>query len=583
VLLMSALGRDRLQLLAVVLASALFNGLLALPMRAPRIFGDELIYWELSRGFAWTGRFAVRGDVAPGYGVAYPTLLAAAQRIGGDQTTAFAVAQGLNAMMFSLAAVPAYAIASRVLNRRWALLAALLAVVLPSCVYTSAIMTENAFYPLFLTSVWLMLRALERPSASRQFFVAATVAVTFLVRAQAVVLLPSYLLAAILLPVTTTHGRRRSALIAAVRRQAPTIGLLVLAAIAAVARAATHGRSPLGPYHVLVTSYSPRVLVHWALANMADVELYMGVIPLAAFGILLVRALTSAHRSPDLQRLVILTACVGAGMLASVAALSASRYGLGRVHERNLFYLVPLVLIGFLAWLGEGLPRPRRTAAATAVAVVLLPLTIPAFAIGTSGEDGIALIWWHNMHIRAHFAIAGMALFAAIATAVFLISRRRKVLLGVCLAVMTTTLIGEELRAADDAAAYRTAWKDSGWIDRAVGPDAHVVALWLRPSTHAELYSRIQGVWADEFFNRSVRDVASAGGPLPDGLPVQKLTIGSNGCLKAALPSKFNYAAAESARPLTAPVIRISPSSRNILYRLNTRSPDGCFARLRQR
>ena len=37
-------------------------------------------------------------------------------------------------------------------------------------------MTENAFYPLFVTSALLMLRALERPSVARQLLVAASVA-----------------------------------------------------------------------------------------------------------------------------------------------------------------------------------------------------------------------------------------------------------------------------------------------------------------------------------------------------------------------------------------------------------------------
>jgi hypothetical protein len=63
---------------------------------------------------------------------------------------------------------------------------------------------------------------------------------------------------------------------------------------------------------------------------LADLELYLGVIPLAAFGILLVQALSSAALSVELRRLVLLTACLGAGLFATVAALSASQYGLGR-------------------------------------------------------------------------------------------------------------------------------------------------------------------------------------------------------------------------------------------------------------
>ena len=572
-------GRAWPQLAAVVVGAALFNGLLAVPIRRPRVFGDELIYWELSRGFAWTGHFTVRGGAAPRYGVVYPALLAAAQRIGGDQTTAYAIAQGLNAVTFSLAAVPVYLIASRVLKHRDALLAALLAVVLPSCIYTSAIFTENAFYPLFSTSVLLMLRALERPSALRQLLVAASVAATFLVRAQAVVLLPSYLLAAILLVVLTSQGRRRSALPAAMRQQAPTIALLALAGLAA---AAIPGRSTLGPYHVLVASYGLRSLAHWGLANLADLELYLGVIPLAAFGILLVQALSSARLSPELRRLVILTTCVGAGMLATVAALSASQYGLGRVHERNLFYLAPLVLISFFAWLAAGLPRPRVTTAAVAVVVVLLPLTIPATVVGISGEDGIALLLWEDMKIRPSFAIAGMVLVAAISAAVFLRSRQPTILLGICLAALAAATVAGEVHAVDSVA-FRNGWRDFGWIDRTVGPDARVVALWA-PTKRERVYWRVEGVWADEFYNRSVRDVASADGPLPDGLPVEELRIRPNGCLEAAFPSSPQYAVMETVRPLTAPVVRISPSKRAILYRLDAQASDHrCFARLRHR
>jgi hypothetical protein len=58
----------------------------------------------------------MRGEASPRYGVVYPALLEVAQRIGGDQTTAFAIAKGLNVVIFSLTAVPAYLIAARVLK-----------------------------------------------------------------------------------------------------------------------------------------------------------------------------------------------------------------------------------------------------------------------------------------------------------------------------------------------------------------------------------------------------------------------------------------------------------------------------------
>ena len=565
---------------AVVAVGTVVNGLLTIPIRGPRIFGDELIYWQLARGFAWMGHFTVRGGAAPRYGVVYPTLLAAAQRVGSDQTGAYVLAQGLNAVLFSLTAVPVYLIASRVLQRRYALLAGLLAVVLPSCVLTSAIMTENAFYPLFVTSALLMLRALERPSAARQLLVVASIGVAFLARAQAVVLLPAFLVAAVLSAVVTSRSRRASALVASLQQFAPTIACLALAGLAA---SAIPGRSTLGPYHVLVASYGPRSLAHWGLANLADIELYMGVIPLGAFGILLVQAFSPTALSAELRRLVLLTACLGAGMFATVVALSASQYGLGRTHERNLFYFVPLVLICFLAWLHAGLPRPRGTATIVAIALVLLPLTIPLVAIGPSGEDGLALVWWEDRGTPPAHAIAEMVLVAAVASAVFLLARWPIVMLGICLFALAVALVAGERHAARAGVAGRATWRQAAWIDRAVGPDARVVALW--GTTRADLdYSRITRVWADEFFNRSVRDVASADGPLPDGLPVEKLKVRSGGCLDAAFPWTPEYAVVEAESPLAAPVVRFSPSKRAILYRLDASASDlRCFAQLQHR
>jgi hypothetical protein len=571
-------GRVWPQLAVVVVGAASFNGLLAIPIRRPRVFGDELIYWQLSRSLAWAGDFTLRSHPAPRYGLIYPALLAAAQRIGGDQTTAYVIAQGLNIVIFSLTAVPVYLIASRVLRRRYALLAALLAVVLPSCVYTSTIMTENAFYPLFCTCALLMVRALERPSTARQLLVVASAAAGFLVRAQGVVLLPSYLVAAILLALTTSRGRRASALVASLRRHAPTIAVLAAAGVVA---AAARGRSTLGPYHVLVTSYGVRPLVHWALANLADFELYLGVIPLAAFAVLLVQALSSASLSAELRRLMLLTACLGAGLLVTVAALSASPYGLGRVHERNLFYLAPLVLISFFAWLEAGLPRPRDTRTAVALVLVLLPLSIPAAAVGMSGEDGIALLVWEDMKLRQTRAIDGMVVVAAILIAVFLRARRPAIPLGVCLVALAAALAAGESHAVDSMSFYRGQWRDSGWIDRTVGPDARVVALWATRQSH---YLGVEGLWSDEFYNRSVRDVASASGPLPDGMPTEDMKIHANGCLEAAFPWTPQYAVVEAGRPLAARVVRISPSKRAILYELDARASDHrCFARLQHR
>lgn len=555
-------------LAAVVLGSAVLDGVLALPIRRPRIFGDELIYWLLGRALGWSGTFTLRGDTGQRYGFVYPVLLAAVQRVGSDQKTAYAVAQGLNALLFSLAAVPAYAISRRVLSKQAALAAAALSVVLPSCIYTSNIFTENAFYPIFVTSALLMLRALERPTLARQLLVIGACVIAFLTRAQAVVLLPSYLLAVLVMAVVANAGRRRVALADSLRRHAPTTAALALGGIVALA---LRGRSTLGPYHVLVTSYGVRPLGHWALANVADMEIYLGVVPVAAFLVLL----SSRFISVELRRLTVLTACLACGLLATVAALSASPYGLGRVHERNVFYLAPLVLISFLAWLEAGLPRPRWITPVVAILVVALPLTIPRPAVSVSGEDAIATILWAQLPLSPGAMIIGMVLVAAVAAVVFLWARSWKAPVAVCLAALVSGIVLGERHAIESLHTGSSQWRDEGWIDRAVGSDANVIALWATTQRGSQTV-RIGGLWADEFFNRSVRDVASADGGLGDGIPVETMTIGPGRCLRIAIPSRPRYAVLETRRPLAVPVVTVSPSGRSVLYRLEPK--DACFA-----
>ena len=99
----------------------------------------------------------------------------------------------------SLAAVPAYFLARRVVGKWPALLAALLAVAVPSMVYTATVMTENAYYPLFLLAALTLVWLLERPSVARYvaFFVALGLA--YLTRSQAIVIAAAAVSAPVLL------------------------------------------------------------------------------------------------------------------------------------------------------------------------------------------------------------------------------------------------------------------------------------------------------------------------------------------------------------------------------------------------
>ena len=130
----------------------------------PWIMVDELIYSELAKSLAAHGQFLIRGVPSNGYGFVYPALIAPAFGLFHSVPQAYAAAKDINAVVMSLAAVPVYFLARRLVTARLALVAAALSLLIPSLLYTGMLMTENAFYPIFLLAALVLVLTLERPT-----------------------------------------------------------------------------------------------------------------------------------------------------------------------------------------------------------------------------------------------------------------------------------------------------------------------------------------------------------------------------------------------------------------------------------
>ena len=117
-------------LAGIVVASILFRWWYGRGMVAPFIMVDELIYSELARSLAAGHGLEVRGEPYL-VSLIYPLLLAPVYALFDSLPDAYAAVKAVNAIVMSLAAVPAYLLARRVLPTGLSLLAALLAVALP--------------------------------------------------------------------------------------------------------------------------------------------------------------------------------------------------------------------------------------------------------------------------------------------------------------------------------------------------------------------------------------------------------------------------------------------------------------------
>jgi len=566
-------------LAALVVFSAAFRYGLSRRVVAPWIMVDELIYSELAKSFAATGHFLIRDVHHGAYGVVYPVLISPAWRAFGSVPDAYAAAKTIGSVLMSLAAIPVYFLARRLLSPLWSLLAAALAIAVPSMMYTGTLMTETVFYPIFVCVALALVLALERPTVARQLVLLAVCLLAFLTRSQAIVLVPAVATAPLLL---AWLDRRR--VLRVVREFRVVYAIFVVAVLGALVFELARGKSPLdvlGAYSATGdASYHADQVLKWLLYHVSELDLYLGIVPFAA-----VLLLTAVARTLDRPLRVFLAATLplSAWLLLEVAAFASALSP--RVEERNMFYVAPLFLIALLAWIERGMPRPARAAAVAAILAAALPGALPYHQlIDTSAEaDTLALLplWWVQDAIVNPNTIGVVVVVAAAALAlVFLTVSPRYALVLPALVFLWFVFATERIERFDHGFAkasvgalfqgMTTSRRD--WIDAAVGRDASVAFVYSgRDPTLQPL-----PLWENEFFNRSVGPVYYLRQPSMGGLPETHVGQSADGVLllpnDASLRSR--YVLTDTSVPLAGKVIGLD-EVRGLVLR---RTPDGLVA-----
>ncbi len=515
-------------LAVIVAASFLLRAWLARAIVGPFIMVDELIYSELARSVAAGEGFRVRDVPAGGFSLVYPLLISPAYALFDSLPDAYAAVKTLNALYMSLAAVPAYLLARRLLGPGLSLAAAVLAVAVPSLAYTGTVMTENVFYPLFLTGALVFVLVLERPTALRQAGLLALVGLLFATRVQAVAFVPAILVAPLL-----AAWLGRQPLVPALKRLWLLYALIGAGAVAVLGFQAVRGQSPrdlLGAYAVVGdSSYDPATVARFFLYHLAELDLYLGVLPLAAFVLLAVR---TRRIEPALAPFLAVAITLSTAVLLVVAAF-ASVFA-NRIQERNTFVVAPFFLIALLVWADRGLPRPKWVAPIVVAVCALLPLAIPFERFIETGaiSDTLALLpLWDAFGSLLFDSIDATVLAGGlVAAALLLLVPRRLALvlpavtLAFFAAVSQNVWQGEygfataRVSAGALFSGIRVGHRD--WIDRALPDGARAAFIWTGATDR-------YAVNQNEFFNRAVGPIYFVGGPTPGGLAEAEVSIDS--------------------------------------------------------
>ena len=507
---------------------------LASRVEVPRVHPDELRYALAGSSLADFEGVLNRG-VRSGFGPVHAALLASVLFVTGDRETAYPLWKAMNVLLFVLSAIPLYLLARRLLAPWWSVLAAGLSLAIPSVIYVSVVMTESAS---FFVACWAMLAivlAVERPSVGRQLAAVAAIGVATATRSQFAVFFVAFVAA---LVGNWALARDRSPLGAEVRRLWPTLGVIVLGVLAFLARPLVTWSSPsesLGPYRDLWTGYDPLQVAKWTLYHAADLELYLAVVPFAVAPIVLWRLLARARGGARQEGAFAMSfVTLNLAFFLVAGAFSSLPYGYDRLHDRYLFYVVPLWLIVFVVWLADGLPRPLVATAVGVGAAVVLPAILPFRQLANeAGVDTVpgALWVWLEAQTAGPGITSARALLAVFVVgllgAVVLLPRRLWPALAVAVLtvfVTTSVLAWDRMIGAPEDAVY-AGGLDRSWIDDNVPADASVTKLYIEsPRCGTSTITR-HALFLTEFFNDSVRSAAYIGDSLPDGIPIDRVDV----------------------------------------------------------
>ena len=519
-------------LVAIVAASFLLRAWLARSMVAPFIMVDELIYSELARSVVDDGSFAVRGAATSGYSLLYPLLIAPAYALFDELPRAYGAVKTINALAMSLAAVPAYLIGRRVVAPPLALLGALLAVAVPSLAYTGTVMTENLYYPVFLTVVLALLRTVDRPSWSWTAVLLALLAVAYAVRSQTVALIPAVATAPLLVVLFERGGWR------GLRAYWRPFAALATGGLAVVVFQLVRGQSLqdlLGAYSIVGDrSYEvDSVLRFWAW-HLEELAFFVAVVPVAAT-LVLVGLVRSLPRPLQVHLAVTVATVVWVSL---VVAAFASEFA-NRIQERNLFVVAPLLFTAMLAWVERGAPRPPRIAGPAVIAAMTLPILVPYERFIETGaiSDTLALLlpWTINTHLLAGSYAATVAVVAVAVGALILLVPARYAIVLPLLVLAFLVVVSRVawsgphgfVQASEGALFQGIRGVPRDWIDRTVPAGREVGVLW---TGRADRFS----VNLNEFFNRRVGRVFYTDQPTPGGINETPVSlIHGNGFLVA--------------------------------------------------
>jgi len=437
--------------------------------RTPRYLPDEFLYAQLSRSLAAGRGLRVLGESSSLPSQLEP-LITAVFWAAGDAALAFRSTQVVHGLFMSLAVVPVFMLARRLSIRApLALASAAVVAVSPDLVYAGYATADALGYLLALTTITVGVDLLAQPARRTEAAFVALAGFSAFARLQYLVLLPAFVLAALVVE----RGSLRT-----VCRHFALVNATLIAGLALVL---SRGGDTLGRYQSIREFEVSREMLRWAAVSGFLLCLSAGAAlapaALSWLGSALVRP-----PSPRRGAFAALTVWLVLGLLV-LAAVMAVGSGSNRFFERYLIVCVPLLTLACCCWIEDGRPG-RRAVIALSNALVLVAMRLPVseYVVGQGSSDSPFLLAVRELgrvvgvETAALLVVLAAAGAAAASAAAALRSRLAVAPLIASLMFLAVASVGAHATDIElsRAVASSTLAREPDWVDRT---GAHNVVL----------------------------------------------------------------------------------------------------------
>lgn len=186
------------KLILVYIIFVAIKSILSYFISSPTMFADEYLYSQLAKSIF--DNFSLNLNNAPSdWGmVLYPAILSIGYFFK-NITNTYLVFKIINSFLSSLIIFPAYFLAKEFLSSKKSLYLAILISVIPlSFVFAPYILSENLYYPLFLSTIYFIYKSFTNLNIKWDILAGIFLGLTFLTRIWAIVIIPPILILTLL-------------------------------------------------------------------------------------------------------------------------------------------------------------------------------------------------------------------------------------------------------------------------------------------------------------------------------------------------------------------------------------------------